>query len=51
MIPSAPPDRPPDDDEPPGVPGFQTWGGIYLFVFLWFMLVVVLLAIFTRAFA
>lgn len=50
MIPSVPPDRTPDD-EPPGVPGFRTWGGIYLFVFLWFVMVVLLLAIFTRAFA
>ena len=46
----APPDRSPDD-EPPGVPGIRTWRGVYLFVFIWFVLVVVLLAIFTRAFA
>jgi len=39
------------DDEPPGVPGFRTWRGVYLFVFGWFVLIVVLLAIFTRVFA
>ena len=50
MISSAPPDPPPDN-EPPGVPGFQSWRGVYLFVFGWFVLVVILLAIFTRVFA
>jgi hypothetical protein len=43
-------DRPLSDD-PPDVPGFRTWRGIYLFVFVWFVIVVILLAIFTRAFA
>jgi hypothetical protein len=38
-------------NESPGVPGFRTWRGIYLFVFLSFVLVVVLLALFSRAFA
>ena len=45
---------PPDqrsDSEPPGLPGFGTWRGIYLFVFGWFVLVVVLLAAFSRFFA
>ena len=37
--------------EPPGVPGFRTWPGVYLFVLGWFALVVVLLAMFTRAFS
>lgn len=37
--------------EPPGVPGFHTWRGVYLFVFGWFVLVVVLLAMFTRFFS
>lgn len=50
MTSSAPPDRPPDD-EPPGVPVFHTWRGVYLFVFGWFVLVVILLALFTRAFS
>jgi hypothetical protein len=46
----APPDRRPDE-EPPDVPGFRTWRGVYLFVFIWFVIVVILLALFTRAFA
>ena len=41
----------PAPDESPGVPGFRTWRGIYLFVFGCFVLVVVLLALFSRAFA
>jgi hypothetical protein len=39
------------DPEDPGVPGFHTWRGIYLFVFAVFVLVVVLLAWFSRLFA
>jgi len=38
-------------DDCPGVPGFHTWRGIYLFVFAGFVLVVVLLALFSRYFA
>ena len=45
-----PPDHP-MHDESPGVPGFRTWRGIYLFVFVSFVLVVVLLALFSRVFA
>ena len=41
--------QPPDDS--PGVPGFRTWRGVYWFVFLWFVLVVALLALFSRWFA
>jgi hypothetical protein len=37
--------------EPPGVPGFDTWRGVYLFVFGWFVLVVVLLTVFTGIFS
>ena len=37
--------------EPPGLPGFRAWGGVYLFVFGWFVLVVVLLAVFGRIFS
>ena len=37
--------------EPPDVPGFRTWRGVYLFVFGWFVLVVVLLTLFTRIFS
>jgi hypothetical protein len=43
--------EPSDHDESPDVPGFRTWRGVYLFVFGWFVLVVVLLAIFSRVFA
>ena len=46
----SPPEHP-TADEPPGVPGFRTWRGIYLFVFGCFVLVVVLLALFSRVFA
>jgi hypothetical protein len=45
---------PPDqrsDGEPPGLPGFRTWRGVYLFVFAWFVLVVVLLATFSWVFS
>ena len=45
-----PPD-PHNSDDSPGVPGFRTWRGIYLFVFVCFVVVVVLLAIFSRCFA
>jgi hypothetical protein len=37
--------------EPPDLPGFRTWGGVYLFVFGWFVLVVALLAVFTVIFS
>jgi hypothetical protein len=43
--------EPSDRDASPGVPGFRTWRGVYLFAFGCFVLVVVLLAIFTRVFA
>jgi len=39
------------DEEPPDLPGFRSWGAVYLFVFGWFVLVVVLLAAFTRIFS
>ena len=39
------------EDESPGVPGFRTWRGVYLFVFVCFVLVVALLAVFSRVFA
>ena len=45
-----PPD-PHNSDDSPGVPGFRTWRGIYLFVFVCFVVVVVLLAVFSRCFA
>ena len=45
-----PPDPQPSD-ESPGVPGFRTWHGIYLFVFAGFVAVVVLLVLFSHYFA
>ena len=41
----------PPGQETPGVPGFRTWRGVYLFVFVAFVLVVVALAIFSRVYA
>ena len=48
---SPPPLDCPAEDDPPDVPGFRTWRGVYLCVFVWFVIVVILLAIFTRVFA
>ncbi len=42
---------PPASDESPRVPGFRTWRGVYFFVFLWFVIGVALLALFSRWFA
>ena len=39
------------DAEPPGLPGFRTWRGVYLFVLGWFVLVVILLTVFARIFS
>jgi len=50
MRPGSPPDER-TDAEPPDLPGFRTWGGVYLFVFAWFVLVVVLLSAFTIIFS
>ena len=41
----------PPDDEAPGVPGFRTWRGVYVFAFLVFVAIVAALALFTRAYA
>jgi hypothetical protein len=41
----------PTSDESPRVPGFRHWRGIYVFVFAVFVVVVVLLAVFSRYFA
>ena len=49
MIPPQPEQR--SDAEPPRLPGFRTWRGVYLFVFGWFVLVVLLLAAFSRVFS
>jgi len=32
-------------------PGFGTWRGVYLFVFGWFVVVVILLSVFTAIFS
>jgi len=40
-----------DDPESPRVPGFRTWRGVYLFVFGAFLVLVLVLALFSRAFA
>ena len=37
--------------EPPDLPGFRTWRGVYLFVFGWFVLLLVLLTVFTATFS
>ncbi len=42
---------PPPDGEPPGVPGFKTWRGVYLFVLAFFLAAVALLALFSRLYA
>ncbi len=46
----TPPDPSPHD-ESPDVPGFRSWRGVYLFVFGCFVVVVILLALFSRYFA
>jgi hypothetical protein len=38
-------------DDSPGVPGFRTWRGVYLFVFGCFVAVVIALTIFSWVFA
>jgi hypothetical protein len=45
------PDSPPPDDDAPGVPGFRTWRGVYLFVLGAFVFVVIALTVFTRVYA
>jgi len=39
------------EDETTGLPGLRTWRGVYLFVLGCFVLVVIGLALFSRAFA
>ena len=50
MTPAPPPDDH-SEAEPPDVPGFRTWRGVYLFVLALFVLVVALLTVFTRVFS
>ena len=45
-----PPDHETPDD-PPGVPGFRSWWAVYLFVIGAFLVIVALLAMFSRTFA
>ncbi len=45
------PMTPEPDDDSPGLPGFRTWRGVYLLVLACFVLVVIGLALFSRAFA
>jgi hypothetical protein len=40
-----------EEDESPGVPGFRTWRGVYVFVLIWFAVVVLALAVFSRVYA
>jgi hypothetical protein len=48
---AAPRPDAPSGAEPPGVPGFGTWRSVYLFVFGWFVIVVVMLTVFTVIFS
>jgi len=41
----------PTPEEPPGVPGFGTWRAVYIFVFVFFVLCVIGLALFSRVFS
>ena len=50
MTPAPRPDER-SETERPDVPGLRTWRGVYLFVFAFFVLVVVLLTVFTRVFS
>ncbi len=47
---SKPPPNDRDDPESPAVPGFRTWGGVYLFVFCAFAGMVILLTVFSEVF-
>lgn len=49
MKPSSP--ETPASDQTPGVPGFRTWRGVYIFVLAVFVVVVALLTLFSRLFA
>lgn len=48
---STRPSPPAANEEDPGVPLFRTWGGVYAFVLGCFVVVVVLLTIFSRLYA
>lgn len=40
--------EPADESESPGVPGFGTWRGLYIFVLGFFVAIVIGLAVFTH---
>jgi hypothetical protein len=42
--------EPENDDDSPAVPGFRSWRGVYVFVFLCFVAVVAALTYFTQHF-
>lgn len=44
------PEDPKNNDDSPGVPGFRSWRGVYVFVFLCFVAVVAALTFFTHHF-
>jgi len=48
---APPPEKNPGDNDAPGVPGFHTWRGVYLFVFGCFLLVVFALTLFAHFYA
>ncbi|HEU5125639.1 MAG TPA: hypothetical protein VFW05_16420 [Verrucomicrobiae bacterium] len=48
---SSNPQSPSDDSEPPSLPWFRTWRGVYVFVGACFVLYVVLLTALSRAFS
>jgi len=41
----------PEDDNDPGLPGFRTWRGVYIFVLGCFVVVVIALTVISRFFA
>jgi hypothetical protein len=51
MISPDPPKISDPESEETGVPGFRTWRRIYVFVFAFFVLVVILLTLFSRLYA
>jgi hypothetical protein len=40
-----------EPEDSPGVPGFRSWRGVYVFVAVTFAAVVIALTLFSRAFA
>jgi hypothetical protein len=43
--------RPGPPSEPPGLPGLHTWRAVYVLVLGWFVVVLIVLAVFTRVFS